>query len=854
MFCENCGAQMEPGMKFCGVCGASAADKSAAPAPETAAVSAPQETKTASATEVLMNEYHRAAEGQTPAGAAANIAMGAPQPAPQPDRYTAQPAPVQTVKPVKKKSKKLIPICAAAGGVVAAAGAGLIIYNCNKASMTHAAMGDAGYAHAVVMETVKKTEGSALVSRVVDSTGGLVNAFTSMRNGSGSSALDSAGDMIGSAASGNVAGIANSLASSSGQDMAGMTVEYVTSIINEALGTNGLSATVTLSAELDEDLLDDIKDMADDAGVDEELVDSLVENLKELKFYAAEKDSGDALEYAAQVSLGKDSIVEAQLRYEKDGTATLVFPGISDKGISFELPEHTWEDMKKDAPETYDFDKLYSAIEEQTKKVFEDFDYEYENGSQTVNGVEFNGMTMSVKLGMDEICDLTSAVMEAILDESDFIDYLSELTETDADEIVESIEYSLKNIEEMKGQESFDGFSINIQMYMNNDNTLAGIQVKVKDKNNESGNAEVVYISNGKDAAASVSAGGFEYFTFKAEGKSASEGTAKFTVRQPGYSEDQKYTIKVDYKNFGTMNVFGTPCLKGDFEISVDSVTANAMSGGNSSAAEIIEDAKLLLSLAPNGKGAKVTVGAEVKDYGKFAVSFASDEPSGSVAPKPGSNYSLTDIEDLDDDFAEDLLDDFMEHIEKLGEKNKLISALLELEDEMGMGGQVSAMGGYVDDSSITAANSGAAQIKNQVDTFLTNMDANRKGYSGSQNTVMAVVSDGEWTFSYDGTSGNWYDGENHWGSTSGTGDDYYELTSNLRDCFRDIDDAFIVIYIRKGRVVGSVFVTGDYDSVYDIPDFNDFDNGTWDYCGSSKAGKVGSAYVGTAPCLALGY
>ena len=51
----------------------------------------------------------------------------------------------------------------------------------------------------------------------------------------------------------------------------------------------------------------------------------------------SEKDSGGALEYAVDVRTPNGSLGNAQLRYEEDGTASLIFPGMSSTGFSTKL-------------------------------------------------------------------------------------------------------------------------------------------------------------------------------------------------------------------------------------------------------------------------------------------------------------------------------------------------------------------------------------------------------------------------------------------------------------------------------------------------------------------------------------
>lgn len=819
-------------MKFCGICGKPVSAKEAAPE-QASAIPQPQPQTTAqittpvnpaptSATNVLMNEYYRAAEGQNNAAAAANT----PSAIPQPERYSAA-MPAVAVKPLKKKSKLLPACCIAAGSAAVIAGTGLIVYNCNKASFTHAAMGDAGYAHAVVMGTLTNSETTKTINRTLQS------------SGSSSMGLIGSSDMSGAGSA--FIGSTTMTHDYSAEDMAGMTVEYMTNMVNEALNTSGLEVSLSASAELDKDFADDLKEMAEMSGISGSDFDKMLKGLQSTKIYAAEKKSGDALEYALALYDGNTNLGGAQFRYEKDGTATIIFPEISKNGISIDMPEFSWSDVKKEMPETYDFTKLLNSINERTRKVFDSFEYEYESGANKINGVDFNGITIKIELDYENICDLTCAVLEAALDDDDFIEYLAEISYTDKSEIKQDIKYAVEIYEQYPGTGADNMDGLEIEIYMNNDNTIAGASFS-SDKDSLLGmDLNLSFISNGVDAAAVIEENGVEYLSYKQDGKSASEGSAKFEIYTGGYN-DSSFSINFNYKNVGKMNVFGTPSMKGDFEIYLDSQTAEMITGGNYEIAEVLSNSKLLFSLAPNGKGAKVTVGAYVEDYGKFTVSVATNEPSGSVAPKPNNSYKLTEFDDIDDEFTEALGQDFMDYIQRLYDKGNVIGQVL-----------YPTMSGMIEDAKITSANSAAKQIFDNTQTFLASMDTRASGLETDGAVVQILVQDGKWSvYSVDGEV-TWRDGYDHLGSSSPNGSrnsDYITYISYMADSFSDMDNGFISVYLHYGRCAGTVYIEDAKVPDFELPTLGDFDNYAWDFGGSDTAGKVGSTIVGTCPML----
>lgn len=776
MFCENCGKQIESGLKFCVYCGAAVSSTETIPAAQ--------------------------ANGEFTA------------------YYSAEsPARVLTDTPVRTRKKIIIPICIAAGVLVLGLAIFLIIFNVNKAKMTHATMGDAGYAHSVVMGALSSGKTTDVVNKAVQSAVENQMAMQNMREE-----------------------LYNNY---SRDNYAGMQAEYTTRMLNEALKTNGLSISLSVSAELDKDVIDDLKDMAESAGMDGDIIDSLITDMKKYKLYAAEKTSDEALEYAISFLEDNNNIGGAQFRYEKNGTATLVLPEISKHGISYELPELSWSELQGDIPEAFDYKKLIDAISEKTKKIFEDFDYEYDEEPTTINGVDFNGLTIGIDLDMQNISELGTAVIEAVLDDDDFIDYLADSMGADAEDIESSLENAISNLEYYAESDYYDSIKFSIKIFMNNDNTIAGLSFKVKNSNYSDNNAEIVFISNGIDASASVKSGGIEMISFDAKGESASAGEAKLTIR-PSYSSSQKYTVKIKYKDFGTMEVFGMPAIKGSFEISVDDSTASLLFPYNEQAAEILSDANLLLSILPSGKGAELTIGAEMKKYGKVSVAIAVDEPSGDVAPKPEKSYDLTDVNDIDSDFLQSLSEDVMNYFEKQAENGNAFASLVV----------VPTMTGVVQDSNITSANSTAYQIKTLVTNFLTMADSNKNSLRGTDRmaTVKCKISSGKWNLSVSGGSGKVQFGSNgNMYTFSGGSDKNLDLSLYMADVLRDLKSGYAEIYLEDGAVIGVIFVPNGDSSA--IPDALRNER-TWYYGETSwPGGKAGvgnnRAIVGTAPYIA---
>lgn len=188
----------------------------------------------------------------------------------------------------------------------------------------------------------------------------------------------------------------------------------------------------------------------------------------------------------------------------------------------------------------------------------------------------------------------------------------------------------------------------------------------------------------------------------------------------------------------------------------------------------------------------------------------------------------------------------------------------------------VPTMLGYVTSSRVTSANSTAASIKNNVDTFLTNADTAGYGMlkgSGNNSEITITVSSGTWTVT-NPTTGAFKNGNGKTWAGSGTGTAGATkvgvgapealLAIELADLFPEVQTASMVIYVEGGKTL-AVAYTADTDGGLttgtDCPAITagsasasgGWSNTTfaWD---NSTAGVSSTGFiVGTAPTVALG-
>lgn len=836
MFCENCGNKVVDGAKFCGVCGAAITQGQPAEQPQYQAAQ-PEQPNVYQAQQGYPYQSQQGAQGYS---TGSNPLMdeyyrqvnGAPQPesdpaygaAPQPERYSAEPQ-MAAVKPVKKRSK-LLPIGIAAGSVAVVAAAGVLVFNANKASFAHMAKGDAGYAHALMMGYAENIAGSkAAESAVTDAVSAVQtsmsanSSFNDLTYGSDYGALDSSFGV---------------------NRFQAKALETVSESLNTMTGGKGISVTLSGNIEPDDKLVELLETALSEQNIDVS-VDELMKEFNSSDVSVAAKAGDGAYEYRIGSRVNGSDFLAAQVRYEEDGELTIVFPGISDKGIQAELPEFSIGETEKEIA-AFDTAKFIKSFSENTKELFENFSYDYSSGKEEVGDVSFSGMIMEITLDQDDLYDLAIAFVDTVREDDDLVAVLADSTDNTSSEIKADLKDARDSLKEEKSNSS-SSFKVKLKAYINNDSTISGFDVKATDKNGLDANA--VYLSDGVNAEGWYEQNGVKRVKLSVEGKSASEGTASIDITGEldpydnyGYG---RCAVKIDYKNLGEMEYFGRPALKGEFEVSISSGLADALFYyTDSELLDIIKGSKVMFSALPSGSGMALSFGADVKDYGKAVLTAVIDSASGEVAPKPGSSYTLVTGEDQTD--LDDLYSDFMDYIKDFCDKSKLVGSVY-----------YPTMVGYQASFNVTSANTIAVNAKDRTTEFLAKMDASAKGYTGDTSDLRILVENGVWTMSAPGGSNDWRDRTDHWGRTADanniTGQDS-QLVAYLADNMSDVTNGYFEIHIYMGKVLGVTCVFKDYDKISALPTADNFVSGTWDGFDSSMDGLVNGVAVGTAPVL----
>ena len=942
MFCMNCGAKLSDTAKFCGCCGAKvepldipvSADpaqatqpakpvqlaKSDSPAQSPAAATTAATPVTNGAPSFIPNEVNSRAGSfgsdfadrsaatitQTSDPMQSAQPIFSPQSADgiQPVRYSAEIPPAAPAtdlsQPAKKKSRLIPGLCIAAGAVVVLGGASAVFYNCNKPLVSKLIMGDAGYAHSVTMNALSAaTESSEMMTTLAQQSmsAGLIAAQSTPDTGIISS---SSGD-----------GAIDPDIGYPMEEQLGKALELAAWQINHATGTRGVSADLAVKIEPSPDLLSAIKD----SGYSDEEFAQVEKLLNKFDFgmKISEKDSGDALEYSADISAYGGSIGNAQLRYEEDGTATLVFPGMSSTGFTAQLPAHS---MTESAPTVqFDFQKFENAISDGLKDAFKDFEIKCENGTTGLGTLKFTGMTVQINLDKDDLCKIAMVVIDAARSDEDLISYLSSFDESmTAEKLTEGFASIADEIENWRVGD--DSAAAQIVYYINGDNTLAGADFTVFGY--EENNAKLRFLSEGNNFEMLAAENGDVMFQAHAVSDSATSGSVTVSFVNESYDgQKDDVVFTVNYSGLGTANVFGMPVPTGNFKMDFSAEDTRRFIEDEMNMdipEEIIStvgDSSVVLNVAPNGSGIEYSLTASADGLGSFTYSAGIDEVSGDVAPKPGSEYKLVNYDDISEDDVTAFTDDILSYYAELSETNTLVnvvySTLTTANDILGDDnsdynyGPISDddydFGDYDDyddyddygdyddyywdeewenptptvitDADITAANTLAQRMKNNCTVYLAKMDAQGTApnadaldiyvFAWSKDawqTYVNTIDDSDLT-GYQEDFPLWTDGKDHWGIIREIDSEYVydpdddNFTDYVSTLMPDVESGYFDILIQNGKVIGVSFVS-DFYAITSLPAVENFQRGSWDFYNSDRAGVANGIVVGTAPVLEL--
>lgn len=896
MFCQKCGCILTEGARFCGNCGAEISPATATPQEQTAAQvvtnnapqgAQPQPTRA----EALMNEYHRAANAQS----------GIPQDI-QPERYTV-PDPV----PEKKKRSKLVPgICIAAGALVVLGGAGALVYNLNKPAVTRMIMGDANYAHSVMMNAITGADNAAFEAA---SQQALNMAASAMSSG----AASQAGDIVQNAANGELGALDSVVTGSDPMEQAGTALRFAADYANRMTGMDGVSITFSGGAEFDQAAIDRAIAEADAEEYRDKMTD-FMKSLGSIEFTAAEKNSGGAYEYSARLTSGGDTLGELQTRYGQDGRTTVIFPGMSTTGFQLTLPAHT---EAQEIPQ-YDVTKFYGNLAAGFREQFRNYEITCVDGSEQLGTLKFTGMTVQIKLDKDDICDLLQLVIDTAQNDEELGSYIKALAQISDEELADAYKEMSESVATARGNSV--KAAAELTFFVNKSNTPVGIKAVFTANDDVSETME--WLTDGQNSEFIAQTSDNElYIAAHTTGTSADSGNMVIEMNPAmlhgslgtfmEYADNNRTAVfNVEYSGVGTANVFGMPFTVGTYKLTFPDDTAKLLSDGDAETEKALSNSAFTLDSRAQGKGISYNLCAELSGYGKFTLGMKIDEAAGEVAPVPGSEYKLLDPDSMTEDESTAFQNDILSYYTELSKKNTLVSSIFDMAtvlqeinsdysddywdypeddgndwswtDESEWDQTDESDWSWTDESdgwsdsilptpqleataeNVQHANEVASLIKDMASEFLAKMEAEGAALLSDSNVVSIYSFDGNWSlYSYTmNDPSDWADGQDHWGfnfdpetlESTASGDSSKEMLAYFEQSFPELQNTFMAIYIENGKVIGAAYIPeGIYSELY-APELSDFENGTWDYCGEGAHpeidGVINGWIIGLSPVL----
>ncbi len=193
----------------------------------------------------------------------------------------------------------------------------------------------------------------------------------------------------------------------------------------------------------------------------------------------------------------------------------------------------------------------------------------------------------------------------------------------------------------------------------------------------------------------------------------------------------------------------------------------------------------------------------------------------------------------------------------------------------------VPTMLGYVTSSRVTSADSTAASIKNNIDTFLTNADTAGYGMKLSDSSIATFEfnvtpnsGDPIWAVTVGAAAafGEAAEGENAFKEKEGVGEWSAEgttdgtdgklstnvpdkLCAELKALFPEIETAVIRAYVVGGKTMYLWYTadSSDVDEITGAPGADDFEGGSFEWNEDTAGVTTDGFILGTAPKLAIG-
>lgn len=456
------------------------------------------------------------------------------------------------------------------------------------------------------------------------------------------------------------------------------------SSIGRQLPENGLYAKAKINTELTDKFH---KLIAEALNTEKEEIKRAFEDLNSFGAEGKFSVKEDGLDFGYLISQKKKELDSGNVYYNtKEGSLYYLNPSVYSSALRTNAAALEI-DLKK---QEYGFDKaktekersiLIKKISEIYAKHIKNAETEYSDVTENVGEGEFKGRSMIVTFENESLVKLLRDITNAFYD-SDYFGSISQAAfggavpdSIDIDSLKEKAEKNLDALADFN-----DKISLTLELYINSDNSLAGILLKGSSGSGENKyTTQIKYIGTKSDFYLAVRAGGITYVKCEGAKTSPDSGTAEITLSIPKTFEDetQKLKIAVEYSDLGQKEAFGGRQVLGNFNVKVSGSLLDELSLRSDGVDYGALVRKTDFNLSAKDRGSGIEYGIELKNetYGNISFTVELGENTEPVFDRTGMtkedavNMQWDNIKTLDAEIG------MLKHIGELCEKSELLKS-----------------------------------------------------------------------------------------------------------------------------------------------------------------------------------
>lgn len=410
--------------------------------------------------------------------------------------------------------------------------------------------------------------------------------------------------------------------------------------VAKSLGTNDLGASVNVqiqSGSITDSMLSN-----SDSGKE------VVEELNSITFKGDISVGESALKAGLSADYGTGSFDAAAL-IEQDKISAML-PGVNDTVLFTESTTNVT--VPEAAEEIGDIQENISDLYETFMKYYTKADFQYENGSITIGDQDINCTHITGEIAEDDLNDLVS----------DISDILGELNS--------DIGRSLSGFDAEKND-----MRLVIESYVTGSNKPLGVTFSLTGKDTSGQKTTVSFSSTRTDKASSteLKLQKKSIIKLQTENTSATEGTFRLDIAT-NTNSDEKFTVKGDFSEAGTAEVFGMKLPVGKLSFSVggsatEKLTSSVeINGEYSTVGELLSKIKFNLEAQSAEGGYKSIIGLDGGKLGGASITFDLQPKLNVVIPDMTNPQKSISIGENQTANTADMMDYQIAVLEKLNE------------------------------------------------------------------------------------------------------------------------------------------------------------------------------------------